>query len=90
MSVEIRRNGNVVITIEGVGGANPADVVTVFSNSSISHDVFDSLFEKYLPESRTYTEAYERVESLHENLLGRRKYSNYACYRVMRSKKKHR
>lgn len=90
MSIEIRRNGNIVVTIDGVGSVSSADVVAVFSNSTISHDAFDALFEKYLPDSRTYSEAYERVERLHENLLGRRKYSNYGCYRVMRSKKKHR
>lgn len=87
MKLEIKNGGDVVLTIEGVGAA--ADIITIFRNSTISFSAFNELYEKYLPAAGTYVAAYERVEKLHENLLGRRKYSDYETFRKLRSRNKH-
>ena len=47
---------------------------------------FIELYYDYFGEIKDHQSAYERVERLHENLLGSRKYSDYDSFRTAKSK----
>lgn len=54
-------------------------------------DYFRELYEKNLPNSRTYKEAYEKAEEEHQRLCGSRCYADHGSFRVVynRLHKKH-
>jgi hypothetical protein len=82
MKLEITKEGRVLWTIESTdGNLSQGDVVTVISNCSMNPKGFDELFFRFVNDSKTYVDAYERAEKVHETLLGRRKYSDYDSYR---------
>jgi hypothetical protein len=82
MKLEIIQGGTVKWTIESTDhNLSQGDIVAVFSSASMSATGFDELFFKFVNDSRTYTEAYERVEKVHEQLFNKRKYSDYNSYR---------
>lgn len=45
-------------------------------------DFFRELYEKNLPNSKTYKEAYEKAEEEHEKLCGSRMYTDINSFRV--------
>jgi hypothetical protein len=80
--------GRVKWTIESTDrNVTSDDFVTVVSHCSMSAVGFDELFFRYVNDSKTHTEAYERAEKVHETLLGRRKYSDYDSFRVSKSQR---
>lgn len=50
---------------------------------------FCQAFEKNLRVTRTFTEAYEITEASHEQLFGRRRYSCYESFSIVKSRIKH-
>jgi hypothetical protein len=45
-------------------------------------DYFRELYEKNLPISKTYKEAYEKAEEEHQKLCGSRMYADHNSFRV--------
>lgn len=85
MKVEIN-NGELKWTIEATDGITEKDFVTVVRNASMSTNKFIEMYYDYFAECKDHEQAYDRMERLHENLLGRRKYSDYDSFRVSKSK----
>lgn len=79
-------NGVLTWTIEGTDGITQRDFVTVIKNSTLSTEKFIELYYNYFTECKNHRKAYERVENLHENLLGSRKYSDYDSFKQVKSK----
>ncbi len=79
-------NGTLTWTIESTDGISERDFVTVIKNSSISTVKFIEMYYDFYAETKDHQQAYERVERLHENLLGSRKYSDYDSFRSNKSK----
>lgn len=46
---------------------------------------FDNVVIHFYKESKTYREAYDKTENLHESILGYRKYSDLESYRSNKS-----
>jgi hypothetical protein len=73
--------GHVKWTIESTdGNLSASDFVTVVTNCSMSPTGFDELFFRFVNDSRTHIEAYERAEKVHETILGKRRYSDYTSF----------
>jgi fructose/tagatose bisphosphate aldolase len=51
-------------------------------------DAFNEEFEKNLPTSRNYPQAYDKAESSFEEKIGCTVYSNYESFRTLRSKRR--
>lgn len=85
MKLEIG-NGRLTWTIQSTDGIREQDFVTVIQNASMSTVKFIEMYYDYYTEMKDHQAAYERVERLHENLLGSRKYSDYDCFRSSKSK----
>jgi len=49
---------------------------------------FKEAYLDFLPEAKTYEEAYEQVECMYISHFGKRKYKDYNSFRVMMSKEK--
>ena len=85
MKVEIT-NGELKWTIEATDGMTEKDFVSVVRSASMSTTKFIEMYYDYFSECKDHEQAYERIERLHENLLGKRKYSDYDSFRVSKSK----
>jgi hypothetical protein len=73
--------GRVKWTIESTdGNISSSDFVTVVQNCTMSPAGFDELFFRFVNDSKTHVEAYERAEKVHETLLGKRRYSDYTSF----------
>ena len=48
---------------------------------------FNKRFEKNMPKTASYPEAYNATEDVHENLTGKAKYSSYDSFRKVRERK---
>lgn len=61
------------------------DIVTVskdlIMNCTMTSDGFEQAFFSEARTSTTYMEAYEKVEIFHEEMFGKRKYSDYNSFR---------
>lgn len=53
----------------------------LLKNASLTADGFEQAFFTEARTSSTYMEAYEKVEVFHEELFGKRKYSDYNSFR---------
>jgi hypothetical protein len=51
-------------------------------------DAFNAEFEKNLPNSRNYQEAYHKAEETFDQKIGCSVYSNYESFRTLRSKRR--
>lgn len=51
----------------------------------VTADQFDEALFHFYKTSKTYKEAYEKTEDLHEHTLGYRKYSDYNSYKGTKS-----
>lgn len=85
MKVEIS-NGTLKWTIESTENIREQDFVTVIQNASMSTVKFIEMYYDYYGEMKDHQSAYERVETLHENLLGSRKYADYETFKSSKSK----
>ena len=84
MRLEVN-NGVIKWTIEGTDNVSEQDFVAVITNSSISTMKFIELYYDYYTETKDAKEAYDRVERLHENLLGKKKYNDYETFKSSKS-----
>ena len=68
------------------------DIVTVskdvLKNATLTAHGFEEVFFSEARTSSTYTEAYEKVEIWHEELFGKRKYSDYNSFRNTKTQRK--
>ena len=64
--------------IKIIEGKEFVDLSTV--RSVLDSRGFIEMFESNLPKCKTYVEAYERVEAIHEVITGRRRYCNYTSF----------
>ncbi len=85
MKVEIHQGGVLKWTIESTDNISQNEFVSVIKNASMSSASFIKLYYDYYTEMQDHEGAYERVERLHENLLGRRRYSDYESFRSQKS-----
>jgi len=53
----------------------------------LSPSGFENKFHKYCKSSKTYEQAYERVEKEYEQTFGKRRYSSYDSFRVTKNRK---
>jgi len=53
----------------------------------ISIEGFDKAFMNNLATSVSYEEAYEKVEAKYKSMFGKRRYTNYHCYRNSRRRR---
>tara|TARA_R100000656_G_scaffold81756_1_gene59804 strand:+ start:3251 stop:3463 length:213 start_codon:yes stop_codon:yes gene_type:complete len=60
----------------------PIEVLTL-----LSPDGFEKKFHFYCSETKTYAEAYEKTEQEYEAAFGKRKYSGYDSFRVVKNKR---
>jgi hypothetical protein len=85
MKLEIYQDGILKLTLEGVAAE---DVVYIPKNISseccMRSGAFEDLFFKCLKDSHTNLEAYEKAEGIHEQYLGKRKYSDYMSFANVR------
>jgi len=84
MKIEVT-NGNIKWTVESTGIIRQEDFIAVITNSKISSVKFIELYYDYYSETKNAKQAYEKVEQLHESLLGNRKYSDYENFKRMKS-----
>lgn len=54
--------------------------------SQMTDSGFNELFEKYIPLTKTYREAYELAEIAHETLHVSRRYSDYKSFERVRNR----
>lgn len=47
---------------------------------------FVAAWFKFLPSSKTYEDAYEKVEDIYEDYFGKRRYSCYSSFRVVKNR----
>jgi hypothetical protein len=88
MKLEILKDGVVKWTIQPTDhNLSPHDIVAVISSVSMSPEGFDNLFFKFVNDSKTHKEAYERAEKVHETMFQRRKYSDYDSFSVSKSRR---
>ncbi len=85
MRLEIT-NGVLKWTIESTENIREQDFVTVIKSASMSTVKFIEMYYDFYAETKDHQQAYERVERLHENLLGSRKYADYDSFRTNKSK----
>ncbi len=78
-------NGTLTWTIESTDGIREQDFVTVIKSASMSTVKFIEMYYDYYAEMKDHRQAYERMEKLHENLLGSRKYSDYNVFKTAKS-----
>lgn len=52
----------------------------------VTPEGFNEAFEERLPDFKTYQEAYESVERLHNAHFGRNKYKDYESFRTIRGR----
>lgn len=68
------------------------DIVTLpkdlLRNATLTSDGFEQVFFTEARTSSTYVEAYEKVEAWHEDVFGRRKYSDYNSFRNTKTQRK--
>ena len=84
-------NGGIKWTVEATDGTlTPDDLVSVTSSChvSMSSEGFERLFFKYVNCTETYVEAYEKAEAIHEKICGRRRYSDWDSFRVVKNRRK--
>lgn len=84
MKIEVT-NGSIKWTVESTGNIRQEDFIAVITNSKISTMKFIELYYDYYTETKNAKRAYERVETIHEELLGSRKYSDYDTFRKCKS-----
>jgi hypothetical protein len=84
MKIEVI-SGNIKWTVESTGNIRQEDFVAVITNSKISTMKFIELYYDYYTETKSAKQAYERVEEIHEQLLGSRKYNDYDTFRICKS-----
>tara|TARA_R100000353_G_scaffold153096_1_gene111618 strand:- start:243 stop:461 length:219 start_codon:yes stop_codon:yes gene_type:complete len=53
----------------------------------LSPSGFEKRFHKYCKSSKTYEQAYEKVEKEYELNFGKRRYSSYDSFRVTKNRK---
>lgn len=67
------------------------DIVTIsrdlLSNATMTAAGFEEVFFDETRTSATYVEAYEKVEVFHEEVFGKRKYSDYNSFRNSKSQR---
>lgn len=85
MKLEIS-NGTLKWTIQSTDGIREQDFVTVIQSASMSTVKFIEMYYDFYSEMKDHQQAYERIEKLHENLLGSRKYADYETFRSSKSK----
>ncbi len=85
MRLEIT-NGSLKWTIESTENIRQQDFVTVIHSAKMSTVKFIEMYYDFYGEMKDHQQAYERVETLHENLLGSRKYADYDIFRASKSK----
>ncbi len=66
------------MVIKVIEGRQFVDLVTVREVLDIKG--FISMFENNLCRCKTFVEAYEEVEIIHEQVTGRRRYTNYNSF----------
>lgn len=84
MKIEVT-NGSIKWTVESTGNIRQEDFVAVITNAKISTMKFIELYYDYYTETKSAKQAYERVEEIHEQLLGSRKYNDYQTFKASKS-----
>jgi hypothetical protein len=90
MKLELYRNGELYMVIEAVGqdiGDFTIIPKSIIQGSSLSHSSFEELFFKCTRETKTYVEAYEKAEQIHEEYFDKRRYASYDSFRTVTNKK---
>lgn len=60
---------------------------SLVKNSVLSQKNFEDLYFKYMRDSKTNVEAYEKAEQVHEQYFDRRRYSSFDSFRTQKNKK---
>lgn len=85
MKLELFRDGQLYLTIEAIGPGMGDDFEIIpkrlVKDSSLSAQSFKELFYSCMKESKTYVEAYEKAEEIHEKYFDKRRYSSYNSFR---------
>ncbi len=85
MKVEIYVDGRPV-SIQSVGLVSDGDIVILSKNmikgATMATESFDDLFYSFINGAKTYEEAYEKAENIHEELFETRRYSSFDSYRT--------
>lgn len=91
MKLELYRDGQLYMTIEHIGqeGENEFEVIPkrLVKDSQLSAKTFEELYFKFVPDSKSYPEAYEKAEGIHEKYFEKRRYSSYDSFRKMKDRK---
>ena len=53
----------------------------------MTFELFNKRFEKNMPKTASYSEAYTATEDTHQSLTGKSKYSSYDSFRKVRERK---
>jgi len=59
----------------------------LLTNSTMTAAGFEEVFFSEMGTSTTYMEAYEKVEIFHEQVFGKRKYSDYNSFRNVKTQR---
>lgn len=54
----------------------------------MTDDGFIEVYESQVKQARTYTQAYENTETMHEITFGHRRYSSYHSFEVVKNRKR--
>ena len=91
MKIDVFSNGNLLYSITGTDDFDPSDIAIVSRNliekATMSAEGFDDLFFTQLKHSNTHSEAYSKAEEIHLSTFGHQKYSNFDCFRAVKSKR---
>lgn len=61
-------------------------MVKEFSKMMLTNTAFNEIYEDLVTKSKSYTEAYEIAETVHQSIFGERRYSDYDSFRHVRNK----
>lgn len=89
MKIELFRDGHLYMTIDYVGTTGELVVLpkSLVKDSSMSHESFENLFHECARESKTYTEAYEKAESIHEQYFEKRRYASFESFSTVKNRR---
>jgi hypothetical protein len=90
MKLELYQDGKLVVSIEPVGNVASGDFTilpkSILHGVKLSAESFEELFFKQVKQTKTYLEAYENTEKIHEEYFGRRRFSCYENFSRARKK----
>jgi hypothetical protein len=91
MKIELLRDGKLFMTVDYVGPGSADDLVilpkSLVKDSSLSQESFENLFHECVKGSKTYSEAYEKAEAIHEQYFDKRRYASYESFSTVKNRK---